>query len=121
LLLTAAPMRVLGVWLQGRFAIGAGALLKRRLLAGALRLAPEEVRTEGAGRLLGRVLESEALESLAVSGGFMAVLAAVELVAAGVVLSLGAGGGLLVGLLAEWTALMAGASWVEHRRMASWT
>jgi ATP-binding cassette, subfamily B, bacterial len=121
LLLTAAPLRVLGARLQGRFAVGAGALLKARLLAGALRLAPEEVRTEGAGRMLGRVIESEALEALAMSGGFMAVLAGVEVVAAGVVLSLGAGGWLLMGLFAAWTAVMVGASRVVYGRRAQWT
>jgi ATP-binding cassette subfamily B protein len=121
LLLTAAPLRVVCVWLQGRVAIGAGALLKTRLLAGALRLAPEEVRTEGAGRLLGRVIESEALESLAMSGGFAVLLAAVELVAAGVVLALGAGGPLLACLLTAWAAATAVACRVEYRRRARWT
>jgi ATP-binding cassette subfamily B protein len=121
LLLTAAPLRVLAVWLQGRFAIGAGALLKARLLAGALRLAPEEVRIEGPGRLLGRVIESDALESLAMSGGFMAVLAAVELVAAAAVLSWSAGGWPLVALLAVWTAAMGVVCWAGYRRRARWT
>jgi ATP-binding cassette subfamily B protein len=54
-------LRGLITWLQGLFAITGGGLLKERLLAGALRLLPEEVRIEGAGQLLGRVLESEAL------------------------------------------------------------
>jgi ATP-binding cassette subfamily B protein len=121
LLLTAAPLRVLAVWLQGRVAIGAGALLKTRLLVGALRLAPEEVRVEGPGRLLGRVIESEALESLAMSGGFAAAVAAIELVAAGIALSLGAGGWRLTALLAAWAAGMGAVCWVGYRRRARWT
>lgn len=121
LLLTAAPLRVLAVWLQGRFAIGAGALLKTRLLAGALRLLPEEVRVEGPGRLLGRVIESEALESLAMSGGFMAVLAAVELAAAGFVLSRGAGAWLLASLLVLWTAAVGVVCWRMYVGRARWT
>ena len=44
----ARQVRVLATWMQGRFATGAGALLKQRLLYGALRLAPEEIRHQGA-------------------------------------------------------------------------
>jgi ATP-binding cassette, subfamily B, bacterial len=44
LLVTQVPCRLLATWAQGRLAIGAGGLLKQRLLAGALRLEPEEIR-----------------------------------------------------------------------------
>src|SRR5438105_7086955 len=53
LLLTLVPLRLLVTWSQGWLAIAAGGLLKRRLLAGALRLEPEEIRQQGAGQLLG--------------------------------------------------------------------
>jgi hypothetical protein len=43
------------------------------------------------GHLLGRVLESEALESLALSGGFLALVASIELAVAAVELFVGAG------------------------------
>ena len=43
-------------------AIGGAALLRGRLLAGALSLDPETIRHQGSGQLLGRVLESEAVE-----------------------------------------------------------
>jgi ATP-binding cassette subfamily B protein len=92
LLLTLVPWRMLVTWSQGRCAIGAGALLKRRLLAGALRLAPEEARQQGAGQLLGCVMESEAVKSLALSGGILGLLAGVELALAAVVLGVGAAG-----------------------------
>ena len=59
LLLTRVPLRTLANWTQGVIAIRGGAILKRRLLAGSLRLHPEEVRHEGSGHLLGRVIESE--------------------------------------------------------------
>ena len=78
--------------LQVRVAIGAGALLKQRLLFGTLRLEPEEIRSEGSGQLLGRVIESEAVESLALSGGFQALIAAIEICISGAVLVSGAGG-----------------------------
>lgn len=105
LLLTLIPLRGLITWLQGRVAIMAGGLLKERLLAGALRLLPEEIRTQGVGQLLGRVLESEALEALALSGGFLALVGVVEFLLAGAVIAVGAGGFWQVALLLLWIAL----------------
>ncbi|MEM9492874.1 MAG: hypothetical protein AAGC55_27240, partial [Myxococcota bacterium] len=70
LLLSLVPLRMATTWLQGRISIGVGALLRRRLLAGALRLSPDSIRHEGAGALLGRALESAAVEQLALGGGF---------------------------------------------------
>lgn len=62
------------------FFIGAGGLLKSRLLCGALRLAPDEARAQGAGQLLGRVIESEAVESLALSGGVTSIVAVIQII-----------------------------------------
>ena len=56
-----APFKIES-WLQGVVAIRAGALFKRRLLAGAARLDPEDVRGEGAGHLLGLKLNRPAKE-----------------------------------------------------------
>ena len=86
-LFTLVPLQLAALWLQGRVAISVGALLKQRLLTGAFGLEPEEIRREGAGHLLGRVIEAEAVESLALGGGFMALLAALELVVAACVLA----------------------------------
>jgi ATP-binding cassette subfamily B protein len=91
LLLTLVPFHLAGTWLQSRIAVEVGGVLKQRLLYGALKLAPESVRTEGAGQLFGRVVESEAIESLLLSGGFFALFAVVEVAVAAVVL--GASGG----------------------------
>jgi ATP-binding cassette subfamily B protein len=66
---TLVPLRMLVTWLQGTLAIRAGGLLKGRLLAGVLRLAPEEVRHQGVGQHLGAVIEAEAVEALALNGG----------------------------------------------------
>jgi len=121
LLVTAVPFRLLAVWAQGRFAIGAGGLLKKRLLFGALRLQPEELRTEGAGQMLGRVIESGAVESLSLSGGFLGVVALIELIAAAIVLGLGAAGWLHVLLLVGWVALAVGLGWLHFRRRRDWT
>ena len=58
LLATMLPLHVWTSWLQGRVALGAAKVFKERLLVGALRLEPDEIRGQGAGQLLGRVLES---------------------------------------------------------------
>ena len=102
LLATLVPLRAAVTWLQGRVAITASGLLKERLLEGALRLQPDEIRKEGAGQLLGRVIESEALESLALSGGFLALVSLIELAASSVVLAAGAGGIVHTLLLLAW-------------------
>ncbi len=83
LLLTLVPFRVLTTWLQGLLAIGVGGLLKRRLLLGALRLRPDEMRHQGIGGFLGQVLEAEAVETVALSGAIGSVLAVIEIVVSG--------------------------------------
>ena len=88
LLFTQIPLLLLASGAGSLFAIRAGAILKRRLLAGALRLNPEEIRHMGFGRLLGCTLEAEALEQMAVSGGFLGLTGLVDLILAGGILSL---------------------------------
>jgi ATP-binding cassette subfamily B protein len=121
MLITLVPFRLFVTWSQARIAIGTGGLLKRRLLLGALRLEPDRIRHQGVGQLLGRVIESEAVESLALSGGFLGLTAAIELVAAVVVLALGAGGGLQATLLVAWIAftLLLGRRYFGQR--SAWT
>ncbi|HET9013757.1 MAG TPA: ABC transporter ATP-binding protein [Gemmatimonadaceae bacterium] len=121
LLLTRIPLLALGSWYQGVVAARAGSLLKQRLLEGTFQLAPEDVRRDGVGHTLSRVMESEVMETLALGGGFLALVAVVELVAAAVVLAYGAGGALHVLGLALWTgmACVLGASFWRHRRR--WT
>ena len=121
LLLTAVPFRLFATWSQGVFAIGAGSLLKERLLFGALRLEPEEVRREGVGQMIGRVIESSAVESLALSGGFLGLVAAIELILAAVVLGLGAAGVVHVITLAVWVAIALLISWSYLRSRRHWT
>jgi ATP-binding cassette subfamily B protein len=121
LLLTLVPFRCIATGTQGLLAIGAGGLLKQRLLHGALRLEPEEIRHQGAGQLLGRVIESEAIESLALSGGLLGLAAGIELVLAAAVLGVGAGGGLHAFLLLGWVGLtvLTGVRYFRYRRR--WT
>ena len=121
ILLTTVPFRLLTIWSQGVLAIGAGGLLKRRLLYGVLRLEPEEVRHQGAGQFFGRVLESQAVESLALGGGFLALVAGVELIMAAVVLGKGAGGTLHVLLFLGWVALALLLNWWSFSYRQRWT
>jgi ATP-binding cassette, subfamily B, bacterial len=121
LLATAVPLRALSVAWQGRLGARVGVLLKRRLLDGALRLRPDEIRHQGAGQLLGRVVESEAVETLALSGGFAAVLAALELAAAAAVLAVGAGGWGHAALLAAWVAAVGVLAWRLFAVRRRWT
>ncbi|HVP52074.1 MAG TPA: ABC transporter ATP-binding protein [Terriglobales bacterium] len=121
LLLTLVPIRGVITWLQGLVSITAGGILKERLLYGALRLKPDEIRHQGAGQLLGRVIESEALESLALSGGFLALVSVIELVLAAAVLGAGAGGIGHALLLVLWVAMAAVLGWRYFQEERRWT
>ncbi len=121
-LLTLVPLRQLLTWSAGRASVGAGVLLKRRLLYGAMRLDPDSIRHLGAGQLLGRVNESEAVGSLALNGGMLAVVALIELALAVGVLFLGAGGWLHALLLIAWVILgLAAGAWPFIRARRRWT
>jgi len=121
LLLTVIPLRLWSAWAQGQVALGIGGLLKTRLLAGALRLAPEEMRHQGAGQFFGRVLEAEAIEALALSGGLLGLLTGVEVVMAALVLRSGAGGWLQVGLLVGWLGMASSLGWHSLYQRRHWT
>lgn len=121
LLITAVPVRLIGSWSAGVFAIDAGGLLKRRLLAGALSLEPEEIRHEGAGGFLGRVIESSAVETLALGAGLAGISSMISLVLAIMLLFRGADGLLQVILLLVWTAVSVVLVARYHRRRSRWT
>ena len=121
LLLTIIPFRSLITYLQGLVVIDVGAILKQRLLFGALKLDSEEVRHQGAGQFLGRFIESEAVESLALSGGFAGLFALIELAFAAAVLYAGAGGSLHVLLLSGWVAGSLLLAWRYWLHRSDWT
>lgn len=121
LLFTLIPVRLISAWAGGALAIDAGALVKRRLLAGALALEPDEIRHAGAGQLLGRVIESDELQTLALEGGLSSLAAAIDLIAATAVIAAGAGGVGQAALLAIWTLFTAILAWRYLRRRARWT
>ncbi len=121
LLFCLVPFRLFVIWSQGLLAIGAGALLKQRLLYGALRLEPDEIRHQGVGQLLGRVIESEAVESLALSGGFLGLVAGIELLVAAFVVGAGSGGWLHSMFLLGWVFITLFMGWSYYKRREQWT
>ncbi len=121
ILLSTVPLQLWGGWLQGILSIDLGALVKQRLLAGALKMKIDEVRQQGVGQLLGRVMESQAIDALALNGGFAVLVAVIELSLAAWVLSLGAGGALHVVLLLLWLAITVAVCWRYYQRLRQWT
>ncbi len=120
LLVTLVPLRMLTVYLQGRVVIGTGALLKRRLLAGVLNFDLEDLKHEGAGMLLGRVIESNSIEALALTGGHVAIVAVIEVCATVWVLSQGAGGLLHGALFCGWAMVTLFVLWRYYALLDSW-
>ena len=104
LVLSLIPLQLLGHWLDSTFALDTGRILKQRLLAGAGD-GSGSVRHQGAGQLLGRVIESQALESLALNGGLTVLIACIELAFAAWILVSGAGGRFHLLLLLGWLAI----------------
>jgi ATP-binding cassette, subfamily B, bacterial len=121
LLLTAVPLHLFAVRAQGRFTVGAGVLLKKRLLYGTLRLNMEEIRHQGIGHWLGRVIETNAIESLALNGGFQALVAIIELTLAAWVLGAGSAGFQFILMLTSYVALALIIVWRYFRRRSEWT
>lgn len=132
---TVAPTRwtlfaLLGAWaalLLGaatglrRLALDVGGAVRAWLLRGALRLDPEAIHDAGVGQLLGRALDAEALDSLALGGGAEAFAGLFELVFGAAVLGLGlAPAATLAALALALTALVL-AMRVQSRRHGLWS
>ena len=120
LLMSLVPFRLATSWMQGRVAIEAGSTLRRRLLRGALAIERQHIRHKGSGQFFGLIVEGAAIESLALNGGFAALLSAVELALAGIVIWLGAGG-IPVAILLAWTVTAGWAAWHYVVLRRKWT
>ena len=117
----AVPLRLLEVWWQGLFSIRIGTLLKQQLLAGILKLTPDEIRLDGIGRHFGRVAESEVVELLSLGGALLAILSLLDLVLAAIILSLGAGGWYHVAALAVWMLVAFALAWRHYKVQRRWS
>jgi ATP-binding cassette subfamily B protein len=114
-------VRLLWSWIAGRLAIDGGSVLRERLLHGLLSLDTESLRAEGIGQMLGRVVETEALESLALGGGLMAAAGAFELVTGAVILALGVAAAWQLPLLGVCSAAGAALAARVQRALARWS
>lgn len=121
LIFSMVPITLVGGWFDSSLALESSRLLKTRLLQGALRLDLQAVRHQGAGQLLGRVMESQAFESLALNGGLGLFVALVELAFAAWVLGMGSGGALHLALLAVWLIVSVILGLRYFRRLDSWS
>lgn len=118
---SAIPFSLLTTWASGRLAVSVGALLKTRLLAGAMKLEPEEIRHLGTGGLLGTMLDAEAFEGVVLSNGFAALSAVIQLFAASGVLAAGASGALSAVALLLWTVVTVVLGAQYFRSRSRWT
>jgi ATP-binding cassette subfamily B protein len=120
-LVSVIPVQVLASWAQGTATLALAIRIKRRLLNGALSLAPEEVRRQGSGTLLGRVIESGAFEALIANDGLATLAAAAETVVASAVLSLGPAGSIAASVFGAYLAAVLALSSYVARRVGAWT
>lgn len=121
LVLTQVPLQLLSGWLDAGITIDAGRLFKQRMLAGALQLDLDQVKRTGAGEWLSRVMEAQAMESLALGGSLGLAVAVLELGFASLVLSAGSAAPWHLPLLVACLALAALAAWRYQGRLADWT
>lgn len=114
-LMSIIPFQLFTAHIQRRMMMQVGVIFKVRLLHGALQLWPEEIRHEGAGQFLGRVLSADMVEQTTLAGSLVTLLSVVQLLVAMLILSLGAGGWLLVALLNGWLLLLVVLMWRYHK------
>jgi ATP-binding cassette subfamily B protein len=115
------PLRLGASWLDATFALDLGRILKKRLLDGALCMDIDAVRRQGVGQLLGRVMESQALEMLALNGGMAVIVAVLELMFSAWILAVGAGGYRHLAALLIWLVAVSVICWRYYQRLRSWS
>ena len=120
LLFTGIPLQLLTTHAQGQLATGLSGIFKARLLHGALKLQPDEIRHQGLGQFLGRILETDAIELLALSGWLTALVSLTQLLIAMGVLATGIGGWLHALLLAVCALVTLFLGWRYWRTNRAW-
>jgi ATP-binding cassette subfamily B protein len=116
-----AAVRLFSSYAAGRLAVDGGAVLRDRILHGILRLDTEPLRAAGIGRLMGRVADVEAVESLALGGGLGATAGAFELATGLVVLALGVAPGAALAFAAGWGLCGAALAVAMQRALRAWS
>jgi ATP-binding cassette subfamily B protein len=120
MLLTFVVCRGAAIWGAGRLAVHVGGLTRERLLGGILRLSSDTVRARGVGSLLGVVLDADALDALARTGGPTLLADVAQCLCGALVLLAGAAPIAHAVLLLFW--LLAAAFLVRrlYRRVLAW-
>jgi ATP-binding cassette, subfamily B, bacterial len=108
-------------WVQGHLLLDLNLRYRRKTMHGATRVAPAVARSLGSGQLLGRVFETEALDTLAVNAAIGAISAALDVVFAVALFLLIPGAELLAVVFAAWLALIAARGVWVCRRQRTWT
>ena len=120
LLVTNVFVFVSAGWSQGTLMLGVSGLYKKKMLHGASRLEPEQIRRLGSGQLLGRVMETQALDALAFSTSVNIVMAIVDLMLVLGLFLLIPGTALLMALYLLWVGFVALRGWRLYRRIREW-
>jgi ATP-binding cassette subfamily B protein len=118
--LSAALVEIVRSFFVGRLNVSLASILKRRVLAGALHLDPNEIRSKGSGGLLALISEAEVLETAGLGALVSIVSAVISLFSSGFILYRGAGGIYHLGLLAVWSLVIAVAMFALNRRARRW-
>ena len=98
-----------------------GSRLKERILAGTLNFDSDALRRDGPSRLFSRLVEANVLDTALLNGGFVTVVAMIELAFAGFVMAHGAANLFHSFLLLAWIALMGTCFMKQHNRRVAAT
>lgn len=119
--ISVALVEITRSFVVGRMNVSLASILKRRVLAGTLKLDPQYIRSKGSGGILALISESEILESAGLASVVSVVSATISLFSSAFVLARGAGGIHHVGLLLVWCVAVALAMRWLHRHNRRWT
>jgi ATP-binding cassette subfamily B protein len=112
------PLRAAAAAFGDALTMRVAALLRRRLLVGALATSADELRNVGHGTLTSRLLDAQTVEGVGVRAGLASLTAVTEaLVALGLLAALAP---LAAAAFALAVALLGAARAAEHRRLESW-
>ncbi|MCU0661507.1 MAG: ABC transporter ATP-binding protein/permease [Myxococcota bacterium] len=121
LLLTTAALQGLGHWWQSVLMLGVNGLYRKRILHGATRLSPDEIRHLGSGKILAQIVETEAFDTLAIQAGAGLVTAVIDLLLVfGVFLAV-PGAGLITLLYLGWIGVAFHKGYRLYRSQREWT
>lgn len=119
LLFTVIPFQM---WLgisAGSFSTGLGSIFKQRLIHGTLSLKLDEIRHEGMGQFLGRVIDSDVVQSATIGNGFTIITAFIQMLSALSIFFV-TGSWQAAVLLVIWTVLTVGAGAIYYLIAHDW-